>query len=79
MHAQTVTEGFAQADELIHRVAAHLQSRVGGQLRDLSIMIRENGLILQGRVGTYYSKQLAQELARQVSGLTIAADEIEVT
>lgn len=79
MHAETVTETLAQAEELLHRVVARLHSRIGGQLRDLCITIREDGLILQGRVGTYYGKQMAQELAGQVSGLAIAANEIEVT
>lgn len=37
MHAETFAETLAQADELIRRVAARLQSRIGGQLRDLCI------------------------------------------
>lgn len=79
MHGQMFTEGLAQAEELIQRVAALMHSRCAGQLRDLCITIREDGLILQGRVNTYYGKQMAQELAKQVSGLVIAANEIEVT
>lgn len=79
MHAETFTEGLAQADQLIHRVASRLHIRWGGQLRDLSITIRQDGLILQGRISTYYGKQMVQEVARQVSGLAIAANEIEVT
>jgi len=79
MYADMRAQAFTQADELMHRVAARLQTRCGGQMRDLRITIREDGLILQGRVGTYYGKQMAQVVAREVSGLAIAANEIEVT
>ncbi len=39
---------------------------------------REDGLVLRGVVGTYYGKQMAQEVMMEVSGLSILANDIEV-
>ena len=78
MHSFTNDNSFAQHDELAHRVTVRLQNRLGGQLRDLRVTIQSDGLILQGRVRTYYGKQLAQHVAMEESGQAIAANEIEV-
>lgn len=78
MHFQSFEKPLVQADALVHRVAARLLIRLGGQVRDFRMTRHENGLILEGRVRTYYGKQLAQEVAMELSGLAIAANEIEV-
>ena len=69
---------MAQGEGWLHRVLTRVQKRIGGQLRDFCITIQEDGLVLQGRVSAYYSKQMAQEAAREVSRLVIAANEIQV-
>jgi hypothetical protein len=60
----------------------HLESlvirRVGSRVRDLRIVLRPNGLILQGRTSTYHVKQLAQHAAMDLAGLPILANDIEV-
>jgi len=58
---------------------AHLESRLNGRVRALHVLLRGNGLILQGRAPTYYLKQLAQNAVLQASELPILANEIEVT
>ena len=46
--------------------------------RNFWILPYEDALILHGRVGTYYSKQLVQQVAAELSGLAILSNEIEV-
>ena len=78
MQSQTTDEILAHHDRLVHRFASRLQSRFGARVRDFRMSVHENGLILQGRVCTYYGKQAAQHVAMEVSGLAILANDIEV-
>jgi hypothetical protein len=55
-----------------------VQRRLSGRVRDLRVVVRREGIILQGRVGTYHAKQLAQHAAMEVAGLPILANDIEV-
>lgn len=55
-----------------------LQTRLGHQLHDFRLVSQANGLVLYGRVSTYYGKQIAQHVAMEVSGLEIAANQIEI-
>ena len=65
-----------QVEQLEALVQKHLLCRV--RVREFRVLILEHGLVLQGYVPTYYSKQLAQHAAMEVSGLPILANEIEV-
>jgi hypothetical protein len=55
-----------------------LQRRIGGRVRDLRVVLKHNGIILQGRAATYHAKQLAQHAAMDLAGLPIVANDIEV-
>jgi hypothetical protein len=57
---------------------ALLQRRLGGRVRDLRVVLRPDGLVLQGRTATYHAKQLAQHAAMDLSGRPIVANDIEV-
>lgn len=61
-------------DELLE---ATVQKRLGNRIRDLRILRSERGVILQGRVPTYYAKQLAQHAILELGEL-VAANQIEV-
>ncbi len=65
-----------QADQLEALIQRHLLGRI--RVRQLRVMVQEQGLVLQGCAPTYYAKQLAQHAAMEVSGLPILANEIEV-
>ena len=78
MHFQPTASGLAQDDGLVHRIAAGLHRRLGIRVRDFRISVHEDGLILHGRVNTYYGKQIAQQVAMELSGVSIVANEIEV-
>jgi hypothetical protein len=55
-----------------------VMSRLGGRVRELRVLVRDDGLILQGRAPTYHAKQLAQHAAMEVGRLPILANDIEV-
>jgi hypothetical protein len=55
-----------------------VQRRLGSRVRDLRVLIRHDGIILQGRAGTYHAKQLAQHAAMELTVLPILANDIEV-
>src|SRR5262249_31002298 len=55
-----------------------VQHRLGNRVRDLRVLVRQDGVILQGRAGTYHAKQLAQHAAMELTALPILANDIEV-
>ncbi|GEM_PF-5910589 len=60
------------------RLEIHIQAQLGGRVRGLRVVRRDNGFVLQGRTPTYYAKQLVLHAAMQAATLPILADEIEV-
>ncbi len=48
------------------------------RVRDLRVMCRKDGVILQGSARTYHAKQLAQHSVMEITDLPILANEIEV-
>jgi hypothetical protein len=57
---------------------AQVQTRLGGRIRDLQILVRNDGLILKGRAPTYHAKQLAQHAVLELGWLPLLANDIEV-
>ena len=78
MRFPTAERTLAHDDELVERIVARLQSRLGNQMHNFQMSAREDGLILRGVVRSYYGKQLAQEVAIEVSGRSILSNDIEV-
>ena len=66
--------GIGELDQL----EAHVKCRLNGRVRDLRLLVRGHGLVLQGRARTYYAKQIAQHAVMEKTGLCIMAKEIEV-
>ena len=60
------------------RLETILLRRLGNRIRDLRVVRLPNGLVLQGRTGTYHAKQVAQHVAMEVADLPILANEIVV-
>ena len=69
---------ISKASQEIEQLETHLQSRLSGQVRDLQIVLHDDGLILRGVAHTYYAKQLAQHAAMKASTMRVVANEIEV-
>jgi hypothetical protein len=62
----------------VTEVEARVVCRLGGQIRDFRLVVKEEGLILRGQARTYYAKQLAQHTVMDATGRLILANEIEV-
>lgn len=67
-----------ELEELADKIDAILKSQFGFSVCELRVTMLDNGLILEGTVGSYHSKQLAQHVASKVSGKTITANKIHV-
>jgi len=55
-----------------------VQRRLAGRVRDFHLLVRQDGVILQGRAPTYHAKQLAQHAVMELAELPILANDIEV-
>ena len=75
MYSSTFVETPSLPEEHLEAI---VQRRLGGRVRDLRIVFRRNGIILQGRTNTYHAKQLAQHAAMEAAGVPILANDIEV-
>jgi hypothetical protein len=60
------------------QVEALLRERLGTRVKGLRVLVHEGGVVLQGTVYTWYSKQIAQQVAMRDLRLTVLANEIEV-
>jgi hypothetical protein len=75
MPPQAVVESLPAAEECLESL---VQRRLGSRVRDLRVVVRHDGVILQGRAATYHAKQLAQHAAMELASMPILANDIEV-
>ena len=66
---------FVEDSEL----ATQIVRRLGNRVRNLRVLRKRGGLIIQGRTTTYYAKQLAQHAAMELDKEPILANDIEVS
>lgn len=70
---------FAEADrDLLQRVKGFLHQRGYSPHRTLALSIERGVVVVQGRVPTYYLRQVAVECIKRVAGVTQVLDRIEV-
>jgi hypothetical protein len=62
----------------VEEVERQMQRRLGSRVRDLRVIVREDGMILQGRALSFYAKQLAQHAAMELAEIPILANNIQV-
>ena len=60
------------------QITALIVQRLAARVRNLRVRVASGGLILEGITSTYYTKQLAQHVAMQVSDLPVEANRITV-
>ncbi len=75
MNAYGIAEPVVASAE---HLESQVQHRLGSRVRDLRVVVRQDGIILQGRAATYHAKQLAQHAAMELAELPILANDIEV-
>src|SRR5207253_2004545 len=76
-----VLRSFVPTESAVHAipfVEYQIRHRLGNRVRDLRIIVRQEGMILQGHASTFYAKQLAQHAAMELAELPILANDIEV-
>jgi len=65
--------------EQLEQIEARLRGQLMGRIRDLTLLLRRDGLVIRGFARTYYAKQLAQHAVMRAIDLPIVANEIEVS
>jgi hypothetical protein len=55
-----------------------VSARLGGQAREVHLLVRDGGIILQGTLRTYHAKQLVLQAVLEATDLPILANQIEV-
>lgn len=63
----------------IDQLEEQILTRLSGRVRELRLVARDEGLVLQGHAHTYYAKQLAQHAVMDATPVPIVANEIEVS
>jgi hypothetical protein len=64
--------------EEVVQLEALVKVQLSGRVRNLRLIIHDNGIILRGQAHTYYAKQLAQHVVMELSRRAVQANEIEV-
>jgi hypothetical protein len=64
--------------EQLARIEEHVRCRLTGRVRELQLLVCEDGLVLRGHAHTYHAKQLTQQAVMETTNLPIRANEIEV-
>jgi len=73
------TNGSTRHRNLIgNELADQLQQQLSHRFRGLRVEVETDGLVLRGRVPTYYAKQIAQHIVMRLTDLPILGNEIEV-
>ncbi len=61
-----------------HGKKERFSTRLRGRAHDIRVLVRDDGVMLQGSSRTQYVKQLAQEAVMEATDLPILANEIQV-
>jgi hypothetical protein len=70
-------EAAARGD--VEQLEVRIQGRLSGRVRDLRLVLRDDGLVLRGWCRTYYVKQVAQHAVMDAAPWRLAANEIQVS
>ena len=65
-------------EKLASRIERLIRRRTNDKVRELRVEVRGDGIMLKGRCGTYYCKQLAQHAAMSLSTSGPVTNQIEV-
>jgi hypothetical protein len=71
-----VLSSFSQ--NLAQRIELAVQSRTGGRIRGLQVRVANGGIVISGRVATYYTKQLVTHAAMEAGDELLVTNDVEV-
>lgn len=69
----------AETGDVLQHIEGKIRRQLAGSVRNLHLILSDDGLVMRGRVRSYYSKQLAQHAVMKLTKVRIRANEIEVT
>ena len=69
----------AETGDVLQYIEEKIRRQLAGSVRNLHLILSDDGLVMRGCVRSYYSKQLAQHAVMKHTKLPIRANEIEVT
>ncbi len=72
-------ETLREAEALVTSIERAVQRETARGVRDLSVEVNREGVLLRGRCATYYCKQLAQHAAMAIPGGDRLTNSIEVS
>lgn len=72
------TKRLCLSAEELTRLEARVQHQLSGQLRGFRLKYDRLGLVLQGRVTSYYARQSAEQEVLMLTGLPTVRNEIDV-
>ena len=72
-------ETLEEAEELAASIERAVRRDTGHGVRNLSVEVNRDGVLLKGRCSTYYCKQLAQHAAMAMPGGDRLTNSIEVS
>lgn len=78
MPPETLTDSFDADRDLLQRVKNFICQRGYGPHRTLEIAVERGVVVVQGRVPTFYLRQIAVECVKRVAGVIHVIDRIEV-
>ena len=76
---KALPETLAEAERLAVSIERAVQEETAHAVRDLSVEVNPDGVLLRGRCSTYYCKQLAQHAAMTTPGGDHVTNSIEVS
>lgn len=76
--AVTPSRMSAEDEKLAARIERHVRRKTNDKVRELRVEISRDGVVLRGRCGTYYCKQLAQHAAMSLLEDAVLLNQIEV-
>ncbi len=62
----------------VDKLQEYVRCRLAGKVLDLRLLLRDDGLVLQGHSHSYHAKQLAQHFVVEATYLPLVADDIKV-
>lgn len=72
-------ETIEEAERLAASIERAVQEETSHRVRNLSVEVHSNGVLLKGHCTTYYCKQLAQHAAMGMTGGDRVTNSIEVS
>lgn len=63
----------------VDKLEQYVRSQLAGRVRDLRLLLRDNGLVMQGLSHSYHAKRLAQHFVVEGTHLPLLANDIKVS